>query len=187
MNKKPLSQDQFKATHTSERIPVILPTNGPFMIHPDEDENIHWRDVNLARLDNRWYLVSPTIVEDNIFVPGMVRMTGDLLVGIRDSGELFLLPVTRPTSSEYAGWERSLASIADEATCRWMTMQKHKAEKCFVGEAASTRGKPRWPPRNTIKLAFDRAFAGRVIDEAFVRRLSKTLNSHSGIEEEFDI
>ncbi len=167
-----LNQNRFKAIHVAPTVlampsvPVKLPT-GPFRVHPDPDK--HWKSILLARMNDRWHLVDPELIAQGIFVKGMVPMTGDLYLCIDANDDLFLLPSTHNPDIRFQSWRKSLLPIIAEAQDKWMTMTSDSARKVFVGKAG--RGSlphPRWS-KIAMASAFDVAFSGRVIDEAFYR------------------
>ena len=171
-----LNQNRFKAIHVAPTVfamplvPVKLPT-GPFRVHPDPD--MHWKSILLARFNDRWHLVDPELIAQGVFVKGMVPMTGDLYLCIDADDELFLLPATHNPDIRFQSWRKSLLPIIAEAQSKWMTMTSDSGRKVFIGKAdRSSLPPPRWS-KAAMASAFDVAFSGRVIDEAFYRASQK--------------
>jgi hypothetical protein len=119
---RPFNLADFAIDPTSQiHLPVCIPHNMPFRIHPDAERTA---TVFLSRAGDEWWLLHPKVVE-RYRAPRLWQ--ADLYEGVQENGMSFVLPVTYPLPG-YEGWYESLSHAVQLARKRWVSIESDREQ-----------------------------------------------------------
>lgn len=161
---------------------VCIPKGIPFMVHPD-DSHEHY-EVHILHVGGRWHVVDPDVIAAGVWLPGIWRAS--LYQAVLENEETVILPVTKPTSDEYASWHDSMMEVIELARRAWVIVESNPKARRYEGrQLKCMRVKPGWPDAGFEELV-DRAFTDKVIDlqHPLVRKqVSRSLGVVHAVEE----
>ena len=144
------------------QVVVGKPTKGRFFRSSTADENSIDVFVYEDKIDNLFYLVSPTVAE----VLGSSTRPVTLHLAIDRANNPFLIPVPLPDANgQRTSWPQSLLGAVVHARGAWVRIESDKSAGVYqVYEARGVLEEPKWPDLSLDELV-NIAFSGRVIGD----------------------
>lgn len=180
-NTTAFSLDQFALDDTSQiQVPVAIPHNKPFRIHPDPDRTV---TVYSSRAGDEWWLVHPDVVA-KYRVPRLWQ--ADLYQGVHENGSTFVLPVTHPLTG-FETWYSSLSRAVKLARKDWISIESDRDQACYNIHAAKKNwaAAPDWSD-DSFSDVIELAFFDRIISTVAEARSRLPHKAKRRIEETFD-
>lgn len=180
-NTATFSLDQFALDDTSHiQVPVAIPHNKPFRIHPDADRT---RTVHLSRAGDEWWLIHPAVVAQ-YRVPRLWQ--ADLYQGIYENGTTFIMPATHPLSG-CESWYSSLSRAVKLARKDWISMESDRGQACYniASNKKHWTTKPEWPDDSFSDIV-ELAFFDRIITTVADAKSRLPHKTKRRVEETFD-
>ncbi len=140
-----------------DSMPVMLPpVKIPFRVHQDEVlENVLLHYNNDRK---RWYLVDNDLAEEQSLLN---VAPGDIYLATTETGDLFLLPVTKSSNGFPNVWsielEKMIRIAKNEWTIRYKDGDSAEFDTCDIGKT------PKWHKKNIVECV-ELAFQGRMIE-----------------------